>query len=116
MSSYSDKVDQLKEASMTQTPMPRYQCHKKVWALKIAAIEVVRPTIAELEMVLEENSDVDLLGAVITPAEHGFGPFGVPKSYMDKHDPQVGGYFVQYEDGYKSFSPAQAFEEGYTRI
>jgi hypothetical protein len=30
--------------------------------------------------------------------------------------PQPGGYFVVYKDGYKSFSPAKAFEEGYTRI
>jgi hypothetical protein len=33
---------------------------------------------------------------------------------MHKHKPQVGGYFVQYRDGYKSFSPAAAFEEGYS--
>ena len=117
MSSYTDKVEQLREASRTQTPMPRYQCHKKVWALKIAHIEIVRPTIAELESILANDSDdtTDLLGGIITPAEHGFGPFGVPKSYMDKHNPQVGGYYVVYADGYKSFSPAEAFESGYTR-
>lgn len=117
MSNYSDKVEQLRQGAMTQTPMPRYQCHKKVWALKIADIEIVRPTIAELEAILAETSDgTELLGAIITPAETGFGPFGVPKSFMDKHDPKVGGYFVQYDDGYKSFSPAEAFEGGYTRI
>ncbi len=27
---------------------------------------------------------------------------------------EVGGYYVVYEDGYKSFSPAGAFESGYT--
>jgi hypothetical protein len=32
-----------------------------------------------------------------------------------KHAPHVGGYFVQYEDGYTSFSPAEAFESGYVR-
>ncbi len=36
--------------------------------------------------------------------------------YMRKHQPKIGGYFVVYKDGYKSFSPAEAFEEGYTRI
>ena len=30
--------------------------------------------------------------------------------------PEVGGYYVVHKDGYKSFSPANAFEEGYTRI
>ena len=35
---------------------------------------------------------------------------------LKKHDPQIGGYYVVYPgDGYKSWSPAQAFEEGYTR-
>jgi len=27
-----------------------------------------------------------------------------------------GDYYVVYEDGYKSISPAKAFEEGYTLI
>ena len=35
---------------------------------------------------------------------------------VEKHNPEAGGYYVVYEDGYKSFSPAKAFEEGYTRI
>jgi hypothetical protein len=33
-----------------------------------------------------------------------------------KHSPEAGGYYVQYKDGYTSFSPAEAFEEGYTRL
>lgn len=28
----------------------------------------------------------------------------------------VGGYYVLYEDGYESWSPAKAFEEGYDKI
>ena len=28
----------------------------------------------------------------------------------------VGGYLVVYEDGFRSWSPAEAFEGGYTRI
>jgi hypothetical protein len=35
---------------------------------------------------------------------------------MHKHKPQVGGYYVLYKDGYASFSPASAFEEGYDLI
>ena len=37
-------------------------------------------------------------------------------TWLDKHNPAVGGYYVVYKDGYESFSPAQAFEEGYARI
>jgi hypothetical protein len=113
--SYSEKVKQLGEASMTQTPMPRYQCHKKVWALKIASVEIVRPTIEELQSILDGKGTIEV-GAIITPADHGYGPFGVSSDYVSKHDPQPGGYYVVYDDGYKSFSPATAFEEGYTLI
>lgn len=81
--------------------MPRYQCHKKVWALKIANIEQDW-----------RSSDVFHL----TWAEIGYAPIEVDAAYVKKHDPKVGGYYIVYGDGYKSFSPAQAFEEGYTRI
>lgn len=40
----------------------------------------------------------------------------VNKNYMYKRDPKVGGYYVEYVDGYESYSPAKAFEEGYTLI
>ena len=80
--------------------LPRYKCHKEVHALKIAAIHYG-----------EANGP-----AVITPAETGYAPFRVNKEYVRKHNPQPGGYYVVYEDGYKSFSPANAFEQGYSRI
>ena len=44
------------------------------------------------------------------------GLFKVDFEYMHKHKPQVGGYYVVYKDGYKSFSPAEAFETGYEKI
>ena len=74
--------------------MPKYRCHKEVWALKIASVN----------------------DCTITPVDEGYGPFEVPSNYIRKHDPQPGGYYVQYKDGYTSFSPADAFEDGYTRI
>jgi hypothetical protein len=40
----------------------------------------------------------------------------VTADYMEKHKPFVGGYFVQYLDGYQSFSPAAAFEDGYSKV
>lgn len=30
--------------------------------------------------------------------------------------PNLGDYIVIYDDGYKSWSPAKAFEEGYTQV
>ena len=86
--------------------MPKYKCHKEVWALGIAAIKRDGEG---------ENRETDG-SAMITPADEGFAPFRVEYDYLRKHNPEVGGYFVVYKDGYKSYSPAQAFEEGYTRI
>jgi hypothetical protein len=40
----------------------------------------------------------------------------VSENYIHKHNPQIGGYYVLYEDGYESFSPADAFESGYSLI
>jgi len=86
--------------------MPKYKSHKEVWALKIKSI--VRDGEGE-------NSETDG-SAMITPEEDGYAPFRVEPEYMQKHKPQVGGYFVQYEGGYKSFSPSGAFEDGYSLI
>jgi len=37
----------------------------------------------------------------------------VSHEWIAKHEPKAGGYFVRYKDGYESWSPAGAFEEGY---
>jgi hypothetical protein len=99
--------------------MPRYRSHKIVHALKIKEITPANPpTIAELEELLngeEFHGDEEIVGAIITPEEDGFAAFLVSRRYVLKHNPQVGGYYVVYADGYKSWSPAEAFEEGYTR-
>jgi hypothetical protein len=99
--------------------MPRYRSHKIVHALKIKSIEMApKPTIAELQAILNETDQTpedQILGATVTPEEDGYAPFAVSRAYTQKHNPQTGGYYVVYADGYKSWSPAQAFEEGYTR-
>lgn len=84
----------------TNQEMPKYKCHKEVWALKIESIKQI-------------DSDGN---AEITPAEEGFAPFIVSCEYAEKHKPHAGGYYVVYEDGYKSFSPAAAFEGGYAKV
>lgn len=89
--------------------MPRYQSHKKVWALKIKAIDL------DSEKARAEDRETDG-SATITPEEDGYAPFKVDAHYLRKHQPQAGGYYVVYDDGYKSYSPAEAFEGGYTLI
>lgn len=84
----------------TSQEMPKYKCHKEVWALKIESIKKV------------DNDG----NAEITPTDKGFAPFVVSREYAEKHKPHAGGYYVVYEDGYKSFSPAGAFESGYARL
>ena len=80
--------------------MPKYKCYKEVWALKIKGI-----------------SDVVRDGKrLIIPADKGYAPFEVDEQFIKKHSPEVGGYYVVYKDGYKSYSPAKAFKEGYTLI
>jgi hypothetical protein len=77
-----------------------------VWALKIA--NIVRDGFGE-----HRETDGS---AMLHPAEEGFAPFKVSADYIRKHNPQVGGYYIAYTDGYRSYSPAEAFEAGYTRI
>lgn len=90
--------------------MPRYRSHKIVWALKIGRIDPLpNPDTTG-------RSAAASYGATITPTDEGYGPFEVPDTYMTRHNPQPGGYFVRYADGYTSFSPAEAFEEGNTPI
>jgi hypothetical protein len=40
----------------------------------------------------------------------------MPDGAWNRGHPNLGDYIVIYDDGYKSWSPAKAFEEGYTRI
>lgn len=85
--------------------MPRYQSHKQVHALKIK----------DLQSTASPDKESD--GSLMMVAEESiFAPIKLDSDYVRKHKPEVGGYYVVYEDGYKSFSPAKAFEEGYTKI
>lgn len=70
---------------------PVYEGHKKVRALQINGIK---------------NNTLYVHGA--------FAPIVVGKSWILKHEPEVDGYYVVYEDGYTSYSPQEAFEDGYT--
>jgi hypothetical protein len=58
-------------------------------------------------------------GCVFYPEDDEEEPLFLSAKYMQKHNPHVGGYYVAHEDGtggfYETFSPAEAFEDGYTR-
>lgn len=97
-----DSPSNLIEDSGVVREMPRYKCHKEVWALKIKGIS-------------DPNGATDG-SRVLAFDDEGYAPFCVTGDFMLRHRPEVGGYYVRYKDGYESYSPAQAFEEGYARI
>jgi hypothetical protein len=83
----------------TCNKLPSYKCHKIVDADKITNIV-----------------DVGESAYHILTETAGVPPQKVSAAWIEKHHPKVGGYFVEYEDGYQSYSPARAFEEGYTKV
>lgn len=90
---------------MTFEHLPKYKCHKVVRALKIKA------------MIGKGNLNSKHISTVIIPEDENYSRFEVI-DYADKvkGDGKDLGYFVQYEDGYISWSPTKAFEDGYTKI
>ncbi|MHA7814035.1 MAG: hypothetical protein ACX94C_11680 [Phycisphaerales bacterium] len=87
------------DADLAPEPeIPLYQCHKKVGALKI------------------ESARVLPRGTQLRFTDERFGPRTMPKGWGEKHRPKAGGYLVFYTSGYVSYSPAEAFEDGYTLI
>lgn len=90
-----------------KVPMPKYKCHKEVWALKIK----------------EVLNDDTVPGGIVLPAgltlvfeDSLFAPKKMSYHWAQKHNPKAGGYYVVYKDGYESYSPAEAFEEGYSLV
>lgn len=86
--------------------MKRWKCHKEVEAAKIVAI--MNPV-----LVADDGSTTPMLTCLILDND---ASRPMSDEWIEKHKPQVGGYYVQYDDGYESFSPAEAFENGYTVI
>ena len=75
--------------------MKTYKCHKQVKAFKISDIKLIEDSI----YIIGSNEIVM-----------------VREDFMQKFKPEVGGYYVLYNDGYQSYSPAEPFEEGYTEL
>ncbi len=79
--------------------MPRYRSHKRVWALQIKSLDFVNER-----------------GTRLSFEEEGYAPIIAPLEMFSRYQPEPGDYYVVYDDGYKSFSPKKAFQEGYARI
>lgn len=87
---------------MSEMPkVPRYKCHKEVNALKIAMVAIDEEGSGSLRLIFEDTR---------------FASIVVSQEWVSTRHPEDGGYWVEYDDGYTSFSPAKAFESGYTRI
>ncbi len=80
--------------------MHRYQCHKIVEAAKIISVT---------GNVVRVESDTPGHDTVIAVPE-GWRSRFTPESPHDL------GYLVRYKDGFWSWSPTQAFVDGYTRL
>jgi hypothetical protein len=88
-------------ASQAATALPKWKCHKEVWAAKITKQDRLLLRDGMARWYLDNGGYVDANSML--------------RERVTTGDP-VGGYYVRYEDGFESWSPAKAFEEGYTRI
>ena len=80
----------------TGREMPKYNCHKQVNALKIESVTK------------NHNKSIDIFFE-----DKSFAPVNIEDA--DRlPEPSAGWYYVVYKNGYKSFSPPEAFEEGYS--
>lgn len=72
--------------------LPRWKCHKEVDGFQIDRIVG--------NSLISADANVFVI---------------VSDEYMEKHKPFAGGYFVRYDNGHESFSPAEPFENGYSQ-
>ena len=87
-----------------QKALPRWRSHKVVEGFKIARIGLD----------IAPGYGYTLHGYDVTTKTEM--QVFVAVGYCQQHKPKVGGYYVRYEDGYESFSPAAAFEGCYTPV
>lgn len=74
---------------MNSGDLPKYKCHKEVWALKIAAIEFAQDGSAK-----------------IAPVDNKYNMFETHKNYRERFKADLHGddlgYYIQYDGGYQS--------------
>jgi hypothetical protein len=82
-----------------QDRIPLYQSHKVVRALKIK--DVIEEVSTPNWVALQFDNFPELNGTLAIRV-------------ANKPRPKSGWYYVLYEDGYESFSPPEAFKQGYS--
>lgn len=85
-----------------------FRSHKTVEAAKITKI------VFDSELAKETGRETD--GSAFLTLEEPVCVIRVSDEYVWKHKPKIGGYYVKYQDGYESWSPSEAFEQGYTPL
>lgn len=85
--------------------LPVWRSHKLVRASKILAIRN-----------LNIHAEAAFQGHVQDWDVASGHTLHIDQSVIRRNEPEVGDYFVLYEDGYRSWSPAAAFEGGYTQV
>jgi hypothetical protein len=90
--------------------LQQYKCHKTVRAAKIIQVDQ-KPNPDPTGLSVASS-----YGAMLTLNSEAVPAIEVAAEWMIKHKPEVGGYYVVYEDGYASYSPQKAFEDGYSLI
>lgn len=93
--------------------MKQFKSHKIVEAAKIVSVSSAAPTQQDplgqdVELVVDNGQTVE------TIKPHGDWHERALK--MARGCDLHGGYYVKYPDGFDSWSPASAFEEGYTEL
>ena len=81
--------------------LPKYRSHKEVWALKLVGVAT--------------HSDGS---ATLVPEDNRYATFVIDSGWAERFHGSKDdyGYYVVYSDGYTSWSPTKAFEEGYTKL
>jgi hypothetical protein len=85
------------------TELPLWQSHKVVRAAKITGVSEGVLPVALFVWHLEGGFCVQVNEDLARRLPRGIGS-------------PIGGFLVAYEDGFLSWSPAEAFEAGYTRV
>lgn len=88
------------------TEMPRYKCHKQVWALEISGL-------------FEVSHDLEMCRLAFK--DDGYADIEVGSEMFHRYRPSPGDFYVVYPsvdgaESYASISPRKAFLDGYTRI
>lgn len=83
--------------------LARFQCHKIVAAGEIRGLINSTPggKVAALMVQTADGTNSE-----VCPGD----------AFFARGTPALGDYYVVYDDGYASWSPAKTFEDGYTKI